>query len=145
VEQTADVAPLKETIRRHTTAHIFTARYAPRDLIDAASCEIRPLTVLNGAAVFAFAGIARPESLASLLGSLGAVVKGTAWYPDHHPYTKPELARVFQNAVDSGATMVVTTEKDSIRLKAMAPEGVWALRVDLEVLEKASWEKVLLG
>jgi tetraacyldisaccharide-1-P 4'-kinase len=41
--------------------------------------------------------------------------------------------------------MVVTTEKDSIRLKGMAPEGVWALRVDLEVFEKASWEEVLLG
>ena len=143
--QEGDVASLKETIRRHTTARIFTARYAPRDLVDAASSEIRPLTALNGASVFAFAGIARPESLASLLGSLGAVVKGTAWYQDHHPYTKSELARVFQSAADSRATMVVTTEKDSVRLKGMAPESVWALRIDLEVLEKASWEKVLLG
>ncbi|NTW66623.1 MAG: tetraacyldisaccharide 4'-kinase, partial [Nitrospirae bacterium] len=138
-------ASLKETIRRHTTARIFTARYAPRDLVDAASSEIRPLTALNGAAVFAFAGIARPESLAALLDSLGAVVKGTAWYPDHHPYTRSDLARVFQSAVDNGATMVVTTEKDSIRLKGMAPDGVWALRIDLEVIEKASWEEVLLG
>jgi len=143
--QEGDVASLKETIRRHTTARIFTARYAPRDLIDAASSEIRPLVALSGAAVFAFAGIARPESLASLLGSLGAVVKGTAWYQDHHPYTKSDLARVFQSAVDSRATMVVTSEKDSIRLKGMAPEGVWALRINLEVNEKALWEEVLLG
>jgi tetraacyldisaccharide 4'-kinase len=145
VEQAADVVPLKETIRRYTTARIFTARYSPRDLVDAATGETRLLTALNGAAVFAFAGIARPGSLTSLLVSLGAVVKGTAWYPDHHPYTKSDLARVIQSAVDSGATMVVTTEKDSIRLKGMAPEGVWALRIDLEVLEKASWEEVLLG
>jgi tetraacyldisaccharide 4'-kinase len=143
--QEGDVASLTETIRKHTTARIFTARYVPRDCIDAASGEIRPLTALNGAAVFAFAGIARPESLASLLGSLGAVVKGTAWYPDHHRYTKSELARVFQSAADSRATMVVTTEKDSVRLKDMAPEGVWALRIDLEVHEKASWERVLVG
>jgi tetraacyldisaccharide 4'-kinase len=143
--QEGDVASLKEAIRRYTSARIFTARYAPRDLVDAASSEIRPLAALSGAAVFAFAGIARPESLASLLGSLGAVVKGTAWYQDHHPYTKADLARVFQGAVDSRATMVVTTEKDSIRLKGIAPEGVWALRVDLEVFEKASWEEVLLG
>ena len=145
VEQAGDVASLKETIRRHTAARIFTARFAPRDLVDAASSEIRPLTALNGAAVFAFAGIARPGSLASLLDSLGAVVKGTAWYPDHHPYAKSDLARVFQSAVDSKATMVVTTEKDSVRLKGMVPKGVWALRIDLEVLEKASWEEVLLG
>jgi tetraacyldisaccharide 4'-kinase len=145
VEQVGDVAPIKETIRRHTTARIFTARYAPRELVDAASSENRPLKALKGAAVFAFAGIARPGSLVSLLGSLGAVVKGTAWYPDHHSYTKSDLARVFQSAVDSKATMVVTTEKDSIRLKGMAPEGVWALRIDLEVIEKVSWEEVLLG
>jgi tetraacyldisaccharide 4'-kinase len=145
VEQAGDVASLKETIRRYTTARIFTARYAPRDLVDAATGETRPLAALNGAAVFTFAGIARPGSLASLLGSLGAVVKGTAWYPDHHPYTTSDLAGVFQSALYTKATMVVTTEKDSVRLKSMAPKGVWALRIDLEVIEKASWEKVLLG
>jgi tetraacyldisaccharide 4'-kinase len=145
VEQAGDVDSLKETIRMHTAARIFTARYAPRDLIDATTGETKPLTALNGSAVFAFAGIARPASLATLLRSLGAVVKGTAWYPDHHPYTKSDLARVVQSAVESRVTMVVTTEKDSIRLKGMAPEGVWALRIDLEVLEEASWEKVLLG
>jgi tetraacyldisaccharide-1-P 4'-kinase len=72
-------------------------------------------------------------------------VKGTAWYPDHHPYTKSDLARVLRSAVDSNAAMVVTTEKDSVRLKAMTLDGVWALRIDLEVLEKASWEEVLLS
>jgi tetraacyldisaccharide 4'-kinase len=145
VEQAGDVASLKETIRRHTAARIFTARYIPRDLVDAATGETRPLAALNGSAVFAFAGIARPGSLASLLSSLGAVVKGTAWYADHHPYAKSDLAQVFQSAVDSKATMVVTTEKDNVRLKGMVPKGVWTLRIDLEVLEKASWEKVLLG
>jgi tetraacyldisaccharide 4'-kinase len=145
VEQARDVDSLKETIRRQTAARIFTARYAPRDLVNAASGETRPLSTLHGAAVFAFAGIARPGSLASLLGSLGAVVKGTANYPDHHPYTKADLARVFQSAADGNAQMVVTTEKDSIRIKDMAPEGLWALRIDLEVIEKASWEEVVLG
>jgi tetraacyldisaccharide 4'-kinase len=145
VERAGDAALLKETIRMHTAAKIFTARYAPRDLVDTASGETRPLTALHGTPVFTFAGIARPDSLTSLLGSLGAIVKGTAHYPDHHPYTKIDLARVFQGAVDSGATMVVTTEKDSVRLKGMAHEGVWALRIDMEVLEKASWEEVVLG
>ncbi len=145
VEQAGDIASLIEIIRMHTTARIFTARYAPRDLVDSATGETRPLTDLRGAAVFAFAGIARPSSLTSLLGSLGAIVKGTAWYPDHHPYTKSDLARVLRSAVDSNAAMVVTTEKDSVRLKAMTLDGVWALRIDLEVLEKASWEEVLLS
>lgn len=143
--QGSEVTSLKETIRRHSAAPIFTSRYVARDLVNAATGESRPLTALKGAAIFVFAGIARPESLSSLLGSLGAVVQGTAWYPDHHPYTKPDLDRVLKSAEEIRAMMVVTTEKDSVRLKGMTPEGVWALRIDLEVLEKTSWEKVLLG
>jgi len=145
VEQAGDLASLKVTVRRHTDARIFTARYVPRDLMDAASGETLPLTALRGAAVFAFAGIARPGSLTELLGSLGAVVKGALSYPDHHQYSKADIARLGQAASDSNAAMVVTTEKDSVRLKGMMPAGVWALRVDLEVLEQESWKEVLLG
>jgi tetraacyldisaccharide-1-P 4'-kinase len=54
------------------------------------------------------------------------------------------LAGIFPAAVDSNAIMVVTTEKDAVRLRNMAPEGIWALRVDLEVLEREAWESALL-
>jgi len=145
VDHAGDAASLRETIGRQTGARIFTARYTARDLEDSVSGETRPLTALRGASVFAFAGIARPGSFTSLLHSLGAVVKGTSGFPDHHQYTSSDLARVFQDAADNKATMVVTTEKDSVRLKNMAPEGVWSLRIDLDVLERASWEEVLLG
>jgi len=145
VDQARDIDLIKGTIKKHTGARIFTACYAPRDLVDSVSGETRPLAALRGASVFAFAGIARPGALVTSLGSLGAVVQGSLGFPDHHRYTKEDLAGIFQNAVDKGATMVVTTEKDAVRLKGMAPEGLWALRIDLDVLEKDSWEKVLKG
>ncbi len=135
---------LKQDIRRHTAAPIMTARYVPKDLVDITTGETRPPTALRGTRVFAFAGIARPDAFFQLLRSLGGQVMAVREYPDHYRYSRTDLAGVYPGAVDSNAVMIVTTEKDAVRLRDMAPEGIWALRVDLEVLEKDAWEKVLL-
>lgn len=144
-DQASDLAALKETIGKHTTAGIFTARYAPRDCVNLASGETMPLESLKGAALFTFAGIARPESLAMLLRSLGAEVKGLRSFPDHHPYSRKDLEDMIAEASDSGAKMLMTTEKDGVRLKNIAPANLWALRIDLQVVEKDAWEKAVAG
>ncbi|MHB8844113.1 MAG: tetraacyldisaccharide 4'-kinase [Nitrospirota bacterium] len=144
-DQAADLAALRETIGKHTTARIFTARYAPRDVVNVPSGETLPLTSLQGKVLFAFAGIARPESLVSLLRSLGAEVRALRSFPDHHPYSRNELDDMTAAASDSGAEMLMTTEKDGVRLRDMAPANLWALRIDLEVMEKDAWEKAVAG
>jgi tetraacyldisaccharide-1-P 4'-kinase len=40
--------------------------------------------------------------------------------------------------------MIVTTEKDAVRLRELRPEGIWALRIELFVNEQREWEKFLL-
>jgi len=142
-DSAGDLEALKRTIIAHTPARIFTARHAPRSLVNVASGDERPLASLSGTPVLAFAGIARPDSFASLLKDLGAEVRVMIGYPDHYQYTAADLTGLVQRAREQGA-MLVTTEKDGVRLKDMASEGIWALRIDLEVLEKQEWEKVLL-
>jgi len=144
-DQAADLVALKKTIRKYTTARIFCARYVPRDVVNVKSGETMPLTSLHGAALFAFAGIARPGSLVSLLGSLGADVKGLRSFPDHHPYSSAELEELVEKASDSKADMLMTTEKDGVRIRGMAPASLWALRIDLDVLERDAWEKSVVG
>lgn len=144
-DQAADLAALRKTIGKRTTADIFTARYAPRDVVNVRSGETLPLTSLRGAVIFAFAGIARPGALASLLRSLGAEVKDLRSFPDHHPYSRAEIERLVAMASDCRAGMLVTTEKDGVRIRDMAPENLWALRIDLEVVERDAWEKAVLG
>jgi tetraacyldisaccharide 4'-kinase len=70
---------------------------------------------LKGSRVYAFAGLGEPEKFARSLSALGAEVAGLAAFPDHHPYTPGELARVRRSAADMGA-VAVTTEKDAARL-----------------------------
>lgn len=144
VDRAASLDELKRAIGRHTGAPIVTARYVPADIVDITTGEARPYTALRGSRVLAFAGIARPESFFSLLRTLGAQVTAVRTYPDHYRYTRSDLAGIFPQAVDNNAVMIVTTEKDAVRLRNMAPEGVWALRVDLEVLERDAWESLLM-
>jgi tetraacyldisaccharide-1-P 4'-kinase len=40
--------------------------------------------------------------------------------------------------------MIVTTEKDAVRLHSLHPEGIWALRITLQVVESVEWERFLL-
>lgn len=143
-DRVGDLSPLKETIRRYTAAGIFTASHVPLDLINIATNETRPLSSLRRTLVFAFSGIARPASFLSLLESLGAVVKSSNTYPDHHAYDKNDLANIFRQSADHKVNMIVTTEKDGVRLHSLHPDGIWALRISLKVAESEAWEQMLL-
>ena len=141
----SDLASLKTTIQQSTKAPIFTAHHHPVDLIDVKTGETKPLSALTGNSILAFSGIARPASFLSLLSSCGAVVKAELIYQDHYSYTKADLAGILQRAGDAHAAMIVTTEKDAMRLKKFNPEGIWALRIELSVNEKNEWERMILN
>jgi tetraacyldisaccharide 4'-kinase len=143
-DSTVDVGKLKDTIRRRTRARIFTSRQVPVDLIDYRSSDIKSLSVLRGSKILALSGIARPDSFTLLLKSLGADIVATCTYRDHFDYQKSDLAAVFQKAADEKISMIVTTEKDAIRLKKLRADGIWALRIELTVVEHDEWEAFLL-
>ena len=143
-DRAGNLARITENIGQFTNAPVFSGRYVPRDLMNVTTGETQPLDFLAGKQVFAFAGIARPDAFYALLKDLGAVIAGTAAYQDHYSYTRSDLAVLIRQAGELNSAMLVTTEKDGVRLKVMAPEGVWAVRIDLEVVENAAWEELLL-
>lgn len=65
--------------------------------------------------VIGFAGIARPEKFYATLKSHGARVIATRSFPDHHRFTEREARALLKEAEARGA-MLVTTEKDWVRL-----------------------------
>jgi len=142
-DHAVDLTGLTARIRKHCTAPIFTSKMVPADLIDIRSNDLKPLSALRGTAVAAFSGIARPASFLGMLRSLGAEIRSEIVFPDHHEYQKTDLAHIFQQAADSRVSMIVTTEKDAIRLKTAPNEGVWALRLELQIVEHDAWEKLL--
>jgi tetraacyldisaccharide 4'-kinase len=85
-----------------------------RPLGDWAAPLVPPAAV--GGPVAAVAGIARPDRLARGLVAAGLEVAGTAFFPDHHPFTESDRGRIA--ALARGARSLVTTEKDEPRLLA---------------------------
>jgi tetraacyldisaccharide 4'-kinase len=78
---------------------------------------------LIGRSVFAFAGIGRPEKFFAMLDGLGARVLAARSFPDHHRFTAFELSALKEAAQRTGA-LLVTTEKDFVRLDAMARHDI---------------------
>ncbi len=67
--------------------------------------------------VFGVAGIAKPDAFFTGLASAGWRVAGTMKFPDHHIFTDRDVARITAAAQAAGATIVMTTEKDAVRLE----------------------------
>lgn len=144
-DRVKDLGPLKSEIKKNTQARIFTSYQVPSGLVNVMTGEIKPLSALRGTHLMAFSGIARPASFVSLLRSLGAEVKAELTYPDHYAYKGSDLAAILQRATVASVGMIVTTEKDAVRLRNLAPEGLVALRIELKIVENEEWEAVLLS
>jgi tetraacyldisaccharide 4'-kinase len=71
--------------------------------------------------VAAFCGIARPDQFFRGLESAGVKLAARIAFADHHIYTAADLARIESSARAAGATALLTTEKDRIRIGALAP------------------------
>ncbi len=71
--------------------------------------------------VAAFCGIARPEQFFQGLASAGLKLAAQTAFPDHHVYTAAGLKRLAASARAAGATALITTEKDRVRLGQLSP------------------------
>jgi tetraacyldisaccharide 4'-kinase len=65
---------------------------------------------------YAFAGIARPELFYDDLANAGWRLTGRRSFGDHHHYSRREIDDIVRSATDSGAEVILTTEKDMVRL-----------------------------
>jgi tetraacyldisaccharide 4'-kinase len=92
--------------------------------------------------VLAFAGIGRPERFFATLAQLGAVVVGSRRFGDHHRYSRSEIEHLKSEARSQNA-MLVTTEKDFVRMTAEERDGIEQLRVLAEFADRALLDRLL--
>ncbi len=71
---------------------------------------------------FAFAGIGRPAAFFEALVREGWSVVGSRAFADHHRYSPADVAALVADAGRAGARLLVTTEKDAVRLEGATPE-----------------------
>lgn len=79
---------------------------APRD----------PVVVPTQSRVFVVTGIARPERFHADVGAAGWEIAGTMTFRDHHRFSLRDLRKITSAARDAHCSIVLTTEKDAVRL-----------------------------
>jgi tetraacyldisaccharide 4'-kinase len=86
--------------------------------------------------VVAFCGIARPEQFFIGLEAAGLQLAGRIAFRDHHRYSDTDMQRLYRAATAAGASALVTTLKDKVRLGAVPgteiPILTAGLRLEIE-------------
>ena len=137
---------LIQRIRRYNrTAEIIECAHKPLYLQNVFTSERLPLERLRDAFIGSICGIAAPESFEGALKKLGAHVDLAKRYIDHHYYTEAELTTFINRSIRRDLAMIVTTEKDAVRMPHLSESEVKVpicfLRVEIEILSgHESWE-----
>ncbi len=78
---------------------------------------------------FLFSGLARNDTFYRTVAGLGVKIRYHLEFSDHYRYKRADLQRIRDLALKSGADMILTTEKDGVKLH---PDMTWDL--DLGVI-----------
>ena len=83
--------------------------------------------------VFGFSGLARNIDFQNTVRDLGFRAKGYLEFSDHHQYTKQDLIDIQSRAKNSGVGLLITTEKDLVRLSPLNPFPMDLIAVGLKI------------
>ena len=123
-----------EELRAYSNAPIFRAGYLPMALRRYEEGGGMPLEEWREKTAVAFAGLADPDSFFGTLAAAGIRLLRTEYYPDHYEYTHRDWRTLSAMLERTGADILVTTEKDAIRI-----DKSWLPGVPLYVLE-SEWK-----
>ena len=111
--------------------------YQPVDLRKIFSEGLTPLSYIMNKKLALLAGIANPDYFEWMVGSLGCKIVERFYYADHYPYREKDIDFVVKKCLDRNSNLLITTEKDAVRLKRLkslpSQVEIFALRIDLKV------------
>jgi tetraacyldisaccharide 4'-kinase len=83
--------------------------------------------------IFAFCGIAEPNSFIKTAEELSLKVEGRKFFQDHQEYTEAVIQKLSEQIRESSISHVVTTEKDMVKLPESFLEEfeVYVIKVDV--------------
>ncbi len=114
---------------------VFKSIHRIEDILSGDEKTQKPASALEGKTVYAFCGIANPDSFKKTLLNAKIHLIALDVFQDHHPYREQELAKIRSNFVQSGADYLMTTEKDAMRLQKYPDflKELFMLRIKMEI------------
>lgn len=124
-----------ETVARLAPGRpVFRAHLKAAGLRDEADSPVTP-DAIAPRRVLAVCGVANPASFSATLAELGLGAEERLEFRDHQRYGPRELGRIREAAARTGSSLVVTTEKDMVKLGGRLDLPVVAVRLSVEVEE----------
>ncbi len=112
------------------------------DLSDGEGSPMEPEAL---GAAFLFSGIAKNHAFEAGAHALGVTVKGGHFFDDHHAYTEAEMAGIEAEARGLGARVLLTTDKDRVKVRSMASMPLATISVSMNFKEDLSRITALLA
>ena len=114
----------KKILRQNKEIKIFYMKYKPQNI-----------EKFKNKNVVAFAGIGNPENFFDLLKDYNIKVIKEISFPDHHKYSDQEL-RDLNNKIKENDNILLTTEKDYLRIDENFKKNINYLKIETEIEKK---------
>jgi tetraacyldisaccharide 4'-kinase len=128
---------------------VFLSRSMPASADSGSSVHLLDI----GLPGFAFCAIGNPEAFFESLRRRGYRLVGTKAFPDHHYYTPADLRQLRNEARERGASVMVTTWKDVVKLNelpltiAAEEDGIWcqAVTIHTEIDDEKAFRDLIIS
>ncbi len=139
--QQKDVILKKLNPQSHQQVFFSTINYQPprKFMTDSGDLSFSKLTSLKEVPILAMAGIGNPSPFFAETKKYSSKVKTIA-FSDHHDFTLTDINKISRITKETGPdTIVLTTEKDAIRLKEQdinteLAAKIWYIPIELKIL-----------
>lgn len=90
--------------------------------------------------VFIFSGIGNPRNFKNSVEKVGLIICGERIYKDHYKYREKDISDILEKAVSCGAELILTTEKDMVKILSISNEKLkkmcGILKIEFKMLEE---------
>lgn len=110
---------LKERLRRiNPSCLLAEAVHRPAGFVDIRRNQIFDMAFLKGKTICSLCSIGDPKSFEYSLKTLGADIKKSFIFMDHHVYTVEDIKAVVDFCAQNDVKILVTTQKDAVKLRS---------------------------
>ena len=105
-----------KALKALTDSPVITSKHRPVEWVDVHMRKVHSLHHLRNQNLIAFSGIGHPDSFVDTLKTVGIEPLLVINFRDHHWYTGRDMIKLQRTALKIGATAMLTTEKDGVRI-----------------------------
>ena len=141
-EQADPSASIALAARHARGTPVFRARTTVLGISDPEGRTVDPADLPAGTAV-AVAGLARPEAFRFTLEQMGIAPTTFLPFPDHARYGPYRIGQILRAAEETGATAILATEKDAVKLEGLLSLPIFRFAIEMRVEEPVFVAEVL--